>query len=356
MQRNSVEKNVAKEKKIDSLLGSLSLEQKAGQLLVIGLTGPRPGPDLAEFIKKYNISGLRTSPIYARKFIRYLPDGSPGIENVVRPPRFNEKLWDETIRPHYVKASEYAKLLNELRIMAMERDGQIPLHYAVDYESGEASNFLAPGMVTLPAAMGLGFVDAPDLVARAMEAAGRQLKSVGFDMVHSPVADVNTNPRNPGISTRAYGEECDIVTKCARACLKGLHAANIIGCAKHFPGQGAAENDAHYGMATVKLDRETMMNVHVEPYRKLCEENILPSVMLAHGIYPTLDETETISTVSPAIITGILREELGFNGVITTDSITMGGLMARHSVKEATVLAINAGVDIVLLKDDNALR
>ncbi|MBN1257032.1 MAG: hypothetical protein JXA52_04935 [Planctomycetes bacterium] len=345
-----------KEQTIDHLLGALSIEEKAGQLMVLGLTGAYAPPELDDFIDKYNIGGLRTSPTHGRIFNRYLPPGSPGIKNVVREPMLGEKIWDRSVPPHYMPASQYAKLLNRLRKRALDRKHGIPLHCVIDCEFGGGSNYNPPGLLNLPSPMGLGHIGDPDLVYRAMKTIGTQLKRIGFDMIQSPVVDVNTNPDNPEISTRSYSADPQVVIDCARAALKGLHEAGVISCAKHFPGRGASVMDAHFGISDDELSEEEMRSIHLAPYATLCKEGVIRAIMPAHAIYGALDKSGEIATVSKKIITGILREELGFDGLITTDSMTMGGLMAKYSVGEAVVRAVDAGVDIMLLKDDNRLR
>ena len=344
-----------KEKTIDQLLGALSPEEKAGQLLVFGLNGTIVDPDTEMLVDRCNIGGLRTSP-YIRKFIRYLPDGAPGIQNVLRPPSFTEKHWDEHVEPPHLRASEYAGLLNRLRARALKRKHAIPLHFTIDYEGGGGSNFLCPGMLTLPSPMGFGHTGNPEWVRRSSYAIGRQLKAIGFDYVQSPVVDVNTNPDNPEISTRAYSADPTVVTRCARASLLGFKEAGMIATIKHFPGRGPSGQDAHFGITALNVDLKEFYRDHLAPYIALCKEQVVPGIMLAHSIYPLLDPSHEIATVSKRIVTGLLREELGFDGIITTDSMTMGGLMAKYSVGEAVIKAIDAGVDILLLKDDNSLR
>lgn len=344
-----------KAKTIDALLGKLTPEQKAGQLMVLGLNGTMSDPETEIFIDDYYIGGLRLSP-YIRKFIRYLPDGSPGIQNVLRPPMLSEKLWDENLPPPSLRASEYADLLNRLRRKAFDRKHFIPIHTAFDYESGHGSNYIPPGMLTLSAPMGLGRLHDLNLIRRCYTTVGRQLKAIGIDHVHGPVVDVNTNPLNPEVNTRSFSPDPEVVTDCARAALQGWKKAGIIATLKHYPGRGASATDSHFGLSAIKMDKASFYRQHLAPYIKLCAEKVVPAIMPAHSIYPALDSTEEIATVSKPIITGILREELGFDGVITTDSMTMGGLMAKYSVGEAIVKAIEAGVDLVLLKDDNSLR
>ncbi len=344
-----------KQRTIDTLLGALTPEEKAGQLMVLGLNGTISDPDTERFIDAYCVSGLRTSP-YIRKFVRYLPSGAPGIQNVLRPPRFGEKLWEETIPAPSLRASEYAALLNRLRQRALDRPHGIPLHTAIDYESGSGSNYVPPGLVTLPAPMGLGTLGSLDLIRRVYAAVGRQLKAIGFDHVHGPVVDVNTNPRCPEIGPRSFSPDPQVVTDCARAALAGWKEAGVIATLKHYPGRGASSADSHFGLSGIDMPRDVFYQEHLLPYRVLCKEQAVPAVMPAHSIYPMLDSSGEIATVSKPILTGILREEFGFDGVITTDSMTMGGLMAKYTVGEAVVKAVEAGVDLLLLKDDNCLR
>ncbi|MGI6086598.1 MAG: glycoside hydrolase family 3 protein, partial [Kiritimatiellia bacterium] len=347
---------MSKKQTLDKLLGALSPEEKAAQLMVLGYTGSFIEPELLEFIDRYGLGGLRLSPFLARKFIRYLPDGSPGLKNVLRPKAPREKMFDDSIPPPYITAPEYAEMLNVFRRRALARRNAVPLHMVMDAESGESSNFISKGMITPPECMGLGDLGDVDLVRRVSFALGKQLKAVGIDMLHSPVVDVNTNPSNPGVYTRSYNADPDVVTKCARAALEGFRRAKMISCLKHYPGSGASATDSHYGISSVTLDKDTLWRDHLAPYHTLCREGQVPAIMLLHSIFPGLDPTGEIATVSPKIVNEILRGEIGFDGVITTDSMTMGGLMAKYDVGEACIRALEAGVDILLLKDDNVLR
>ncbi len=347
---------MSKEKVIDRLLGELSLEKKIAQMMALGITGTFVDPEMWHFIDEFGIGGLRLSPTLARKFVRYLPPGAPGIENVERPPSFMEKVYDNDILPPHYTAREYAELINKIRERALRNNPELPIHTIIDCESGGGSNFVPRGLITTPTAMGFGHLGDLELLKQCSKILGQQLKAVGIDMIHSPVVDVNTNPNNPEIYTRSFSEDHRVVTACARVMLEGLREADMIGCMKHYPGRGPSGEDAHFGLSQIVLEREQMYREHLEPYSTLCAEGVVPAVMPAHSVYPTLDPSNEIATVSKPIITGILREEFGFNGVITTDSMTMGGLMAKYSVGEAALLAIEAGVDVLLLKDDNVLR
>ena len=343
-------------KRFDELLGKLSLKEKLAQMMVFGVSGVMPDPWLLAFTKKYGLGGLRISPNGSRKFSRYLPPGAKGSENVNRPPQLHEKFVDTKVHPPFFSAKAYAQWLNDFRTLAFEHGGLgIPLHMVTDCEA-YGGNFAPPYLMSMPNAMGFGDAGAVDLLERGWCAMARQLKAIGIDWIHSPVVDVNVNPNNPEISTRSFGADPDLVTRCAAANLRGLKAGNVIGTLKHYPGRGDSAQDAHFGLPVINASRDDLMNIHVKPYRELIGQGLAEAVMLAHTVFPNLDPEAEVATVSEYLIKELLRGELGFDGVITTDSFTMGGLMARYSVTEAAVRTINFGADLILLKDENALR
>jgi len=341
---------------LESLLDKLSLEEKIAQMMVLGQTGTVVDPLLTAFIRRYGLGGLRVTPNGGRKFVRYLKEGSKGMEHVSRAPQWGEKMVDTTIPSHFLTAEAYADFLNSFRTIAFERRSLgIPLHMVADCEAG-GGNCAVPYLISMPHAMGFGDLGDLDLLERAWTATARQVKALGVDWLHSPVVDVNVNPRNPEISTRSFGADPAVVSACAAANLRGLKAANVIGCLKHYPGRGDSANDAHFGLPVVNASRQAMHDIHLKPYRDLIAAGQVESVMLAHTVFPALDPDAEIATVSEYLTRELLRGELGFQGVITTDSMTMGGLMDRYSVSEAAIRAIRNGVDLILLKDDNALR
>ena len=340
----------------DQLLGKLSLKEKLAQMMVFGVSGVMADTWLLNFTKKYGLGGLRISPNGCRKFSRYLPPGAKGSENVNRPPQLREKFVDTKVHPPFFSAGAYARWLNEFRTIAMEHGGLgIPVHMVTDCEA-YGGNFAPPYLMSMPNAMGFGDAGAVELLERGWCAMAKQLKAIGIDWIHSPVVDVNVNPNNPEISTRSFGADPDLVTRCAAANLRGLKAGNVIGTLKHYPGRGDSAQDAHYGLPIINASREDMLNIHVKPYRELIRQDLVEAVMLAHTVFPELDPDAEVATVSEFLIRDLLRGELKFDGVITTDSFTMGGLMARYSVTEAAIRTINFGTDLILLKDENALR
>ena len=343
-------------KKFDELLGKLSLKEKLAQMMVFGVSGVMADPWLLDFTKKNGLGGLRISPNGCRKFSRYLPPGAKGSENVNRLPQLHEKFVDTKVHPPFFSAKAYAQWLNDFRSLAWEHGGfGIPVHMVTDCEA-YGGNFAPPYLMSMPNAMGFGDADAVELLERGWCAMAKQLKAIGIDWIHSPVVDVNVNPNNPEISTRSFGADPELVTRCAAANLRGLKAGNVIGTLKHYPGRGDSTQDAHYGLPVITASKEDMMNIHIKPYKELIGQGLVEAIMLAHTVFPNLDPAAEVATVSEYLVRDLLRGELGFQGVITTDSITMGGLMARYSVSEAAIRTIGFGTDLILLKDENALR
>lgn len=335
-------------------LDAMTLPQKIGQMLVYGFCGAYPHRDILDVIDKYNVAGFRVTP-YARRFIRYLPADHPGVDRVIRPREPHERSYGAHAKPQYLSAVQYAEVLNTLRRRSMETGAGVPLYFALDFEGGGSADFLPPGMHTVPHPAGQGATGDPDLVRQLGYLVGSQLKAAGIDWVHSPEVDVNTDPMNPEVSTRSYAPDPQLVSQMGLQTLLGYREARLVGTGKHFPGRGQSAQDAHYDVPIINESAQRMREVHLAPYRTLIEHG-LPAIMLAHSVYPSLDPSNEVSTLSRPIVTDLLRQEMGFEGVIMTDSFTMGGLVARYEVAEAAVRTIEAGVDLILLKDENALR
>ena len=216
------------------------------------------------------------------------------------------------------------------------------------------SNFFLGGASIFPKPMGLRATNDPQMAYLVAQANGEMCKAVGFNWVHSPVLDIKTAPRNPESCTRAYSDNAEEVALYAAETCRGYKDAGMITTGKHFPGRGESAVDAHYNVPVIDVDEKTLWERELLPYRVLIEQDLLPSIMIAHSIFPAIDPDD-IATVSKKVITGLLREKLGFEGVITTDSMTMGGVSRRYGVANACALALEAGADIVLLKAESHL-
>lgn len=176
---------------------------------------------------------------------------------------------------------------------------------------------------------------------------GTYLKEYGLDVDLAPVADVNTNPGNPVIGTRAFSPDPELAGKMVVQYLKGLDKAGILGCVKHFPGHGDTKTDTHYGYAQTDKTWEELLACEMIPFKAAIKAGV-PMVMTAHIGVPAITGSNIPATVSPALLTEKLRKELGFNGVIITDGMSMGAITRQYTPAQATLLSLQAGADIVL--------
>ncbi len=337
---------------IDGLMGRMNLEQKVGQLMVFGFMGPVINPHVVEMVTKYHVGGLRIAQKFhggSAEFRATLigkqahPKDKPDFNTYYRPADLNTKRI--TCTPE-----EYARVLNTLRDMALSRKDGIGLHFTYDQE-GEGADFLFDQRL-FPYPMGLVASGEPELAYRVALASGRQARALGANMIHSPVLDVNTNPRNPEIGTRAYSDDPAVVGQYAIQSLRGYREAGIITTGKHFPGRGESEQDAHFGLPVVKLDRATFMKQHVAAFKALIDAG-LPTIMAAFTAYPCFGSEDLPAATDSRIMTDLLRGELGFKGVVTTDNIQMTGLLQKYEMGEAVIRCLLAGCDLILCRSES---
>ncbi len=220
-----------------------------------------------------------------------------------------------------------------------------PLLIAMDAEWGPGMRL--SGTLTLPYAMALGAIQDQNLIMKSGEEAGRQLKQIGVQVNLAPDADINTEPHNPIIGMRSFGESPQNVTRCATAMMQGMLNAGIIPVAKHFPGHGDTQNDSHLTLPVLPYSRERLESTELVPFRELINAGI-PAIMSAHLNVPALDSTKGIpATLSPLIINNILRKSWGFKGLIITDAMNMQGVRSYGAPGTIDVLALKAGNDVV---------
>ena len=339
-----------KERFIREKIRNMSPEQKVGALMTLGFNGTYLTPNILDSVQKYHCGGLRLTPS-ERTFGTYVdPRTGKSIVNL----KGNEYHYKGKHAPE-LTGGEYKTILDKLKTIATARPGSLPLHFSFDNEGdGNEANCSFTGFSMFPKPMGLQATGELSYAYEAAKCIGRQARSVGMNIIHSPVLDVNSDPRNPEINIRAYSDQGEIVARWASESCRGFRDAGVIATAKHFPGRGHSPDDAHYGVPVIDVDFDTLWARELLPYRVLIEQNLLPSIMLAHGIYPSLDP-EHLSTVSKKIITGLLRDKMTFSGVITTDSMTMGSVATRYGVPEACAMSLAAGADLVLMKAQNEM-
>ena len=244
-----------------------------------------------------------------------------------------------------------ALLLNRL-----QAESRVPLITTADFEGGVG--YIVNGGTRMPRAMALGATRDPDLAFRAGRLVAGEGRSLGVHVDFYPVVDVNNNPRNPIINIRAFGEDVALVSEMARAYVRGIQSGGMLPTAKHFPGHGDTSIDTHLGLAVIDHPRERLDAVELPPFRAAIAEGV-PAVMSSHIALPALDPTPGLpATLSRPILTGLLRDEMKFEGLVFTDSMSMYAISRSFPPDRAAAMAVRAGADIVLHSpdDDAALR
>ena len=340
---------------IEQLIASMTLEEKIGQCLVIGFVGSVATPDIFRRIRQYHPAGIRVGMTMRSKTAIHDPYATCAscAYRVIRAPKDMVKDFIPGIPACHCTNEEWTAYLNSLKEAAMRNPHPIPIHITVDMEGENSADYPYGGIHFFPMNMGIGNSGDPGLARRVAWAVGRQLTALGVSWIHSPVLDVNTNPKNPEIGTRSYSEDYETAATYALEALKGFREAGIITTGKHFPGRGASTQDAHGELPVIDLP-EAELRKHLVTFKRLID-NGLPCVMTAHTAYPAFDPSGRPATLSKPILTDLLKGELGFKGTVTTDDITMGGIVAMFEVADACIEAINAGADLVLFRDESNL-
>ncbi len=237
---------------------------------------------------------------------------------------------------------EQAVLLNKLQRLA-----KVPLLVAADYERGVAMRTRRG--TYFPDAMALGATRNPDFAYRVGKAIALEARAIGVHQNFAPVADVNNNPANPVINTRSFGEDLALVNQMVVAFVQGTNEGGAISTAKHFPGHGDTGTDSHLDLPVLPFDRKRLDSLELVPFKSAVDIGV-GSVMIAHLEVPALDSGKALpASLSPSTITGVLRNELGFQGLVVTDAMDMRGLMRGNSIGDVAVKAVKAGVDILLM-------
>lgn len=237
--------------------------------------------------------------------------------------------------------TETEKMLRELQQLA-----KIPLLFSADFEHGLPMRL--EGGTSFPHAMALGKTGNLPVIFRVAQSIAREAKAIGIHWNLAPVCDINSNKQNPIINIRAFGESPEIVGKCAESYVSGTQSEKVLASAKHFPGHGDTDVDSHLNLPTLNFDAERLRNFEFEPFRRTISAGV-QSVMIGHLSVPSLDESGLPASLSFRTMSKILREELGFNGLIITDALDMKAIADVYSSAESAVLSFSAGADILLL-------
>ena len=323
----------ASDKWVRSTLAAMSVDQKVGQLLVSSFqssfisTDSKVFDELSKAVREYHVGGFLVFGATER---------APGV---LLNPTYGTVALGQPLAA--------ASTLNRLQGLA-----PLPLLNAADFETGVG--FRIQGATAFPRAMAFGAAGDEKLAYEAGRVTGEESRALGVHVNFAPVVDVNNNPRNPVINTRSFGENPAVVGRMASAYIRGLQSAGVAATLKHFPGHGDTDVDSHIGLPVIKQSRERLDTIELPPFRAGIAAGAA-AVMTGHIEMPGLDPSPaTPTTLSAPIVSGLLRKELGFGGLIYTDSMGMQGVTAMHSAGAAAVLAIKAGNDVVLHSPDDA--
>src|SRR5215510_11932728 len=287
----------------------MTSREQIGQLFMVGFLGTSVTPDLAAFIKKYKPGGVI---LFSRN-----------LESV----------------------GQMVDLTNDLQACSPHS----PLLISIDQEGGRVSR-LPKGFTIFPPCDLLGRCNSSELAYAAAATIAIQLRAVWVNMNMAPVLDVNSNPDNPVIGDRAFGTNPDVVCKLGLATAAGLQENKVVACGKHFPGHGDTSVDSHKELPVVEASRERLEAIEFPPFRRAIAQSVA-SLMTAHVLYRALDP-ELPATLSSAIITKFLRQELQYDGVVLTDDLEMRAIIDHYGIEDAAVRAVLAGCDVLLICKD----
>ncbi|MFI8320897.1 glycoside hydrolase family 3 protein [Streptomyces sp. NPDC085529] len=316
------------EERLRRIVGRMSLEEKVGQLFVSRVYGhSATAPDQADVDANLRELGVRTA---AELLARYHLGGIIYF------------AWAHNTRdPHQI-----AELSNGIQAAALAAGTPVPVLISTDQEHGIVCRVGEPATL-LPGAMALGAGGSPADTRKAARIAGAELAALGIRQNYAPVADVNVNPANPVIGVRSLGSDPGAVSGLVAAQIRGYQAAGVAATAKHFPGHGDTAVDSHYGLPVITHTRAQWAELDAPPFRAAIAAGI-DAIMTAHLVVPALDPSEDPATLSYPILTGVLREQLGYDGVVVTDALDMQGVRTKYGDDRVPVLALKAGVDQLL--------
>lgn len=308
---------MAGEEELQARLGGMSLSRKIGQMLLCGFYGTEIGDGLKRFIAERGIGG-----------VIYFARNVSSVEQV-------------------------AELSARLQETALH-SGNLPLWISIDQEGGMVAR-ITDGVALMPGQMAIAAGSAPEEAYRLARISGEELRLLGINLNFAPVLDVNNNPGNPVIGVRSFGESPERAAEYGLQTLRGLQDAGVAATAKHFPGHGDTETDSHLDLPVVPHERERMDRVELIPFRQAIAGGV-DAIMSAHIRFPALEPERLPVTLSRTVLTGLLREEMGFEGAIITDCMEMNAISEYYGTVEAAVMAVEAGADMVLISHREELQ
>ncbi len=308
----------------DSILKKMTIEEKIGQMFIVSLDALENGS-----IKGYFPTNINDKQIANLK--------SYNVGGVIF---FTKNLTDKSTLTKYVKD--------------LQTNSKYPLFISVDEEGGIVSrlgrsgNF---GVTYFPNMSEIGATNDESKAFNVGDTLGKELKALGFNLDFAPIADINTNPNNPVIGNRSFGNTKELVSKMVVAELTGLQGQNVSATLKHFPGHGDTSTDSHTGLALVNSDKKRLESMELVPFKEGINAGA-DFVLTAHISLPNVTGSNIPATMSKVIVTDILRDELQFKNVVITDALDMGAIANYYSTEEIVTNCINAGIDIMLVPKD----
>jgi len=308
---------------VDSTLATLSVRQKVGQLIMPWVLGDYTALNTPEFDRIRDL--VQTQEV-------------GGIVMSLGAPL------------------EFAQKVNMMQAMA-----RVPLLISSDVEHGAAMRLSAgwalPYQIQLgratefPQPMAFGAADDEKLASELGRITALESRAAGIDVAFAPIVDVNINPANPIINTRSFGADPRLVSRMAAADIRGMQEAGLQATAKHFPGHGDVSTDSHLGLPILTITKARADTVELVPFRAAIRAGV-SSIMSAHIAFPAITGDTVPATLTPKMLTGLLRQELGFKGLVYTDALDMGGIVTKYGPAQAAVMAVEAGADVLLMPPD----
>ncbi|MFJ9018515.1 glycoside hydrolase family 3 protein [Streptomyces sp. NPDC102259] len=316
----------------DELLARMTVEEKVGQVFVSRVYGhSATAPDQTDVDANLGELGVRTA---AELLARYRLGGIIYF------------AWAHNTRD----PQQIADLSNGIQRASLQQPRGLPVLISTDQEHGAVCRVGRPATL-FPGAMAIGAGGSHADARTLGRLAGRELRAMGIRQNYSPVADVNVNPANPVIGVRSFGADPEAVAALVAAEAEGYRTAGVAATAKHFPGHGDTTVDSHTGFPVITHSREEWETLDAVPFRAAIAAGV-DSLMTAHILVPSLDDSGDPATLSRPIVTGLLREKLGYDGVVITDALDMAGVRTKYGDARVPVLALKAGVDQLLNAPD----
>lgn len=297
--------------RIESILQRMTLEEKVGQLFTFYNTGTVFAEFAERMISAWKVGGM------------FLDMGS--LDN-----------------PEQVH-----KLTSDMQRASLQSGSGLPLFVSADYVAGAGCKLKNGGAVHFPKNKAIGAAGDEALAYESGKVTALESLAMGVNFNYSPVVDINNNPQNPVIGTHSFGEERDLVAAMGCAVIRGYQEHGMVATAKHFPGHGDTNVDSHFDLPVLPFDRERLESFELVPFRKAIEAGV-DAVMVGHIAVPALDPSMLPASLSYEMTTRLLREQLGFEGLIVTDGMSMKGVTAKFTQAEACAMAVEAGADILL--------